>query len=116
MVTVVDYKPCESSEGKQFYSLVLEGDLEMVQSKQTGDFYATCRHCTVTSTFDEATCKKLVGKHIPGCIERVESDPYDYTIPETGEVIQLTHSYKYVPAEHTTATHSTTVGQLLGMN
>ena len=34
-----------------------------------------------------------------GTIERVQCDPYDYTVPETGEVVALAHSYEYVPEE-----------------
>jgi hypothetical protein len=69
----------------------------MVQSMQTGKFYATAKRCFITSTFDEETAKALVGTKMPGSIERVECDPYDYTVPETGEVISLMHTYQYVP-------------------
>jgi hypothetical protein len=34
---------------------------------------------------------------MPGTIERVECDPYNYTVPETGEVVTLAHTYEYVP-------------------
>lgn len=99
MVTVKDYKVRETKEGKTFISLELMGDMEMVQSSQTGRFYATARRCFISSTFDEATAKRLLGTQMPGRIAKVESEPYDYTIPETGEVIQLAHRYDYVPQE-----------------
>ena len=99
MVTVTNYALRESKEGKPFISLQLQGDLEMVQSMETGRFYATARKCSVTSTFDEPTAKSLIGKQLPGIIQRVESAPYEYTIPETGEVIMLQHSYEYVPVD-----------------
>lgn len=99
MVTVNDYKIREGKDGKSFISLELVGDMEMVQSANTGRFYATARRCFISSTFDEATAKRLVGTQMPGRIAKVESDPYDYTIPETGEVVQLSHRYDYLPEE-----------------
>jgi hypothetical protein len=99
MVTVKNYALRQSNEGKQFISLELQGDLEMVQSMETGRFYATARRCSVTSTFDEVTAKTMIGKQMPGSIKRVETEAYKYTVPETGEVIQLAHSWQYVPDE-----------------
>jgi hypothetical protein len=99
MVTVKNYALRESKEGNPFVSLELQGDLEMVQSMETGRFYATARKCSVTSTFDETTAKGLIGKQIPGSIKRVETDTYEYTVPETGEMILLAHRWEYVPEE-----------------
>ena len=69
----------------------------MVQSQETGKFYATAKKCFITSTFDEQTAEALVGREIPGRIERVECEEYDYTVPETGEVITLSHRWEYLP-------------------
>jgi len=99
MVTVTNYHLRESKDKKPFISLELQGDLEMVQSMQTGRFYATARKCSMSSTFNEATAKGLIGKQIAGAIVRVECEPYDYTIPEGGEIIQLAHRWEYRPDE-----------------
>ena len=69
----------------------------MVQSLDTGKFYATARKASVTSTFTEDTAKGLIGTKMTGVIKRVESDPYDYTVAETGEIIKLAHKYEYQP-------------------
>ena len=97
MVTVTNYHVRQRKDGKEFVSLTLQGDMEMVQSQETGKFYATARKCSITSTFDEQTAKNLIGTMMPGIIKRVESDPYDFTIQDTGEVIKLAHSYEYAP-------------------
>ena len=34
---------------------------------------------------------------MPGVIKRVQSDPYDYTVVETGKVIKLAHKYEFQP-------------------
>ena len=45
--------------------------------------------------------KSLVGKTMAGSIEKVESEPYQYSVEETGEVITLTHRFVYVPEGQT---------------
>ena len=99
MVTIIGCSIRESKEGKSFVSLKLQGDLELVQSLETGRFYATARTCFITSTFDEQTAKTLIGTKLPGNIKRTSCDPYDYTVPETGEIISLAHTYQYLPDE-----------------
>jgi len=96
-VHIVEYKQRENSNGEPFFALILEGDIEMVQSQETGRHYATARRASVTSTFNEETCKRLIGKSMPGSIQKVECDSYEYTLPETGEIISLKHRYEYVP-------------------
>ena len=96
-VHIVDYKQRENSNGEAFFALILQGDITMVQSQETGRFYATAKRTSITSTFDEATCQRLIGKEIPGSIQKVECDSYEYTLPETGEIVTLKHRYEYVP-------------------
>jgi hypothetical protein len=97
MVTITGYRLAKNKDEKGFIVLELSGDIEMVQSMETGNFYATARKASITSTFSEETAKGLVGTKMPGKIVRTESDPYDYTVAETGEVIKLAHRYEYKP-------------------
>jgi hypothetical protein len=96
MVTIVDYKERVNKDGEPFLALVLEGDMELVQS-ESGRFYATARRTSIPSSFTEETCKRLIGKQMPGAIVKMECDAYEYTLPETGEVIHLAHRYEYSP-------------------
>ncbi|MNF12370.1 hypothetical protein D3C80_2138270 [compost metagenome] len=34
---------------------------------------------------------------MPGNIRKMDSEPYEYTVRETGEIIMLTHRYVYQP-------------------
>lgn len=34
---------------------------------------------------------------MPGSIVRKQCDPYEYTLPETGEIIKLAHQWDYQP-------------------
>ncbi len=95
MVTITDYSKRQSLDGKEFFTLNLMGGVELVQSKTTGSFYATAWNASITTTFNEDVCRSLVGKTLPGEIQRVEVAPYHYNIKETGEVITLHHKYRF---------------------
>jgi hypothetical protein len=97
MVKIIKTKISQNSEGKPFVSLKLQGEPEFVQSQQTGRMYLTAKTCYVTSTFDEATANALIGKELPGTVERVPSEPYEYKVESTGELIVLAHRYEYKP-------------------
>jgi hypothetical protein len=96
MVTIIGYRLAKNKDEKEFIALELQGEIEMVQSMETGNFYATARKASITSTFSEESAKGLVGSKIAGKIVRVESNPYDYAL-ESGEVIKLAHRYEYKP-------------------
>lgn len=98
MVRISDFKLRESLDGKQFFALILQGGVEIVKSA-TGNSYATIKTASMPSTFDEATCKALVGSTMPGSIQKMDCEPYEYTIQETGEVILLSHRYEYLEEE-----------------
>jgi len=96
-VHIVDYKERFNADGEPFFALILEGELEMVKSSETGNYYATARRTSITSTFNEETCKRMIGKTMPGTIQKVDSEPYEYTVPESGEIITLSHRWEYKP-------------------
>ncbi|HXA02507.1 MAG TPA: hypothetical protein VNW99_11000 [Cytophagaceae bacterium] len=96
MVTIAKYSVRQKENGEQFIALILQGEVELVQSKKTGKFYATAKQTSIPSTFPEEICKTLIGKKLPGRIVKEESDQYEYTLP-TGEVIELNHTYRYDP-------------------
>jgi len=110
MVKIIDYKKRLNSEGKEFFTLGLMGDVEFVLSSITGNFYATAFRGAITSTFDEETCKELVGKSFPGTIERVEVEPYEYKVPETGETVILSHKYRFTPQQKQPSVESVVFG------
>ena len=112
MVTIKSFQKRQSKEGKDFITLELVGGVEMVQSSQSGRFYATQRRCFVSSTFDEETASSLCGTKMKGEIVRIESEPYDFTVKSTGEIIILQHSYGYVPTLEAQAVGNTPVMEL----
>lgn len=96
IVRIINYQRKETEEGKEFFVLQLQGGIEMVKSTVTGKFYITARKATIPATFDEQTCQSLIGTQIPGEIQKVSCEPYDYTIKDTGETVTLNYKFEYV--------------------
>lgn len=103
MVKIISYRLSQNAEGKEFVMLKLQGGVEAIQSQQTGRFYLTAKTCFINSTFDQSTAEALIGSELPGSVERVSCDPYEYTIKETGEVVTLLHRFEYVPEKKSQA-------------
>ncbi len=97
MVTIISYQSRINADEKEFFTLNLQGDVELLKSMKTGKFYATAKKASITCTFDEKTCKSLIGKTLDGDIVKVESEAYDFIIPANGETITLKHKYEYKP-------------------
>src|ERR1035437_2499899 len=99
MVTIVNFNQRINAEGKEFFTLTLQGDIELIKSSQTGKFYASAKRASITSTFDERTCKSLLGKTLEGKIIKVETEPYVFQIPNSNETATLNHKYEYQPMQ-----------------
>ena len=102
MVRIINYQKRTTEQGKEFFVLELQGGIEMVKSKETGQFYITARKASISSTFDEVTCQALIGTELPGKVEKIECDSYEYTIKDTGEIITLHHRFEYLEDTATT--------------
>jgi hypothetical protein len=99
MVRIVNYQKRTTEEGKVFFTLELQGGIEIVKSQETGKSYMTARKASMSCTFDELTCQSLIGTELPGSVRKVECEEYEYTIKDTGEVITLSHRFEYVEQE-----------------
>ena len=99
MVKVIEYQKRTNAEGKDFFVLILMGAVEFIKSSISGNFYASAFKASITTTFNEEICKGLVGRSLPGIVERVTVEPYEYKVPETGETIMISHRYVFNPIE-----------------
>ena len=61
MVTVTNYSTRVRKDGTTFIALEISGGVELVQSNNTGKFYATVRKTSIPSTCDEAIAIGLIG-------------------------------------------------------
>jgi len=97
MVTITGVELRVNAKSESFPVLLISGDLEIVNSRTTGNAYATVRKMSIPCTFSEDLARTMIGKQLPGEIQRKETEPYEYTNKTTGEVLTLTHSYAYNP-------------------
>lgn len=79
-----------------FHSELWRMKVEVIKSKQSDQYYATSRKTSIQTTFNETICKSLVGKTLPGAIEKVPVETYDHVLAD-GEVIELDFTYQYNP-------------------
>ncbi|OBQ14491.1 MAG: hypothetical protein AN482_01885 [Anabaena sp. LE011-02] len=99
MVRIINYQKRMTEEGKEFFTLDLQGGIEIVKSQETGKLYMTARKASMSCTFDELTCQSLIGTELPGSVRKVDCEPYAYTVKDTGEIITLSHRFEYVDQE-----------------
>lgn len=97
MVKVINWQKRQKENGDSFNVLNLQGGIEMIKSAKSGKYYATAKKANLVCTFDDATCQALVGTDFPGSIHKEECEPYEYTVPNSGETIMLSHTYVYSP-------------------
>nr|WP_293303495.1 hypothetical protein [Allomuricauda sp.] len=96
MVRVIDFEARKNDLGESFNVLIVQGGVMPVISKETGKFYMTIKKASVPCTLDSQTCQELIGSNLEGTVIRVETEPYSYTIEETGETVQLDYRHEYV--------------------
>jgi hypothetical protein len=95
MVTIIGLEKRKAADGKEFNVMNLQGSVEVAISKATGKPYLTARKSSIPCTFDEVLAKALIGQSLPGEIERIEVDEYEFLVPGTKKKIKLNHSYRY---------------------
>ncbi|MEI7829684.1 MAG: hypothetical protein WCI31_07930 [Prolixibacteraceae bacterium] len=97
MVTIADYTLRTTNEGKDYFALILQGGIELVKSTTSDMHYATALKCSMPTTFDEATCKGLVGKQLPGVIVKKNCEPFQVLNKNTGEMVVINQRNFYSP-------------------
>lgn len=96
MVKIIGYnKRFSEKKNKEFLTLTVQGDLEIIKSA-TGGSYISAPSVSIPSTFDEDTCKGLIGKELSGAIKKVSCKPYSYKIESTGKEITLDYKFEYI--------------------
>ena len=105
MVTIVSAKEQHSLEGKVFVSLEVQGDVKIVES-QNGKFYLTANKTRIPTSFPIGVCQALIGKQLPGTVEKVSCEPYEYVNKDSGETVILDYTYTYSPEEESNSKQS----------
>jgi hypothetical protein len=98
MVTIVGLEKRKNKlKDEEFTVMILQGDVVVAISKTTGKPYLTARKTSIPCTFEEKFAQFLIGQSLPGTIERLECDPYEFVIPNTKKKVTLTHTFQYSP-------------------
>ena len=97
MVIVKDYAVREAKDGREFIALILQGGLSLVKSSKSGNYYATVKQVSIPSTFDEQAAKSFIGQELPGSVQRMSCDPYEWENKDSGEIMELSHRWVYLP-------------------
>ena len=97
MVTIIGYDQRINSIGEEFFVLIMQGGIELKKSNSSEMHYATAMKCGIPSTFNEQTCQSLIGQKFPGKIVKKPCVPFCCTNKKTGEVIEISHRYVYLP-------------------
>lgn len=113
MVRIVNYLKRQAEDGREFFVLELSGGIEMVKSQTSNQFYATAKKAFISSTFDEQTCKALIGTEMQGNVLKQDCEPYEYVDKDTGEVKVLSHRYVYSQEEASPSKEDKAIQRLL---
>ena len=74
MVTISSFEQRKNKKNEEFNVLILQGNAEVVISKETGKPYLTARKTSIPCTFDENMAKTMLGKELPGEILKMDCD------------------------------------------
>lgn len=94
MVTIIGVEERFTPKG-DFKVIVLQGKLQVAISETTGRPYLTARKTSLPFTFSEEFAQSLIGTQLPGDIERMECEEYEFQVPGQKKKLKLTHRYQY---------------------
>jgi len=95
MVTIIDCVKRTNHEGNEFVAFILQGELEVLTSK-SGNFYISAKKTSIPSTLDFDNAKIMIGKTLPGRLEKIECKAFEIVNSE-GELVYVNHRWRYVP-------------------
>lgn len=94
MVTIIGVAERTSKNGV-YKVIVLQGKISVAISKTTGRPYLTARKTAIPFTFTDDYAESLIGAQLPGDIERIECEEYEFTVPGTKKKVKLSHRFEY---------------------
>jgi hypothetical protein len=94
MVKIISVEERFTKKG-DFKVIVLQGKVEVAISQTTGRPYLTARKTSIPFTFSEEFAQSLVGTELPGNIDRVECEEYEFQVPGTKKKLKFTHRFQY---------------------
>ena len=96
MVTIVEVAERTAANGNTFCSVMVAGDAS-VYTNAEGKASLVALKASIPSNLPKDVLEGMIGSKLPGKVERVDTEPYQWTNPNTGEELTLSHTYRYVP-------------------
>ena len=99
MVQIIGFEKKKNEKTKEYFSvLILSGEPEVMISKSSGRPYVSARKTTIPCALEENQALALLGKELPGSIERVSCTPFEVKLA-TGKKVRISTAYQFLPAE-----------------
>jgi hypothetical protein len=98
MVQIIGFEKKQNKTKESYAVLILQGEPEIMISKSSGRPYVAARKTTIPCALDENQAQSLIGKELPGSIERVSVTPFQLTLA-TGKKVKLSSAYQFIPLE-----------------
>jgi hypothetical protein len=98
MVQIIGFEKKQSKSKESYTVLILQGDPEVLISKTSGRPYISARKTTIPCALEENQAQALIGKELPGSIERVACTPFEVKLA-TGKKIKISTAYQFLPEE-----------------
>jgi hypothetical protein len=98
MVQIIGFEKKQSKSKESYAVLILAGEPEVMISKSSGRPYISARKTTIPCALEENQAQALIGKELPGSIERVACTPFEVKLA-TGKKVRISTAYQFLPAE-----------------
>ena len=99
MGQIIAFEKKENARTKQNYSvLVLQSEPEVMISKSSGRPYISVRRTSIPCALEENQAQALIGKELPGSIERVSCTPFEVKLAN-GKKVKIATAFQFLPAK-----------------
>jgi len=98
MVQIIGFEKKQSKSKESYAVLILQGEPEVLISKTSGRPYISARKTTIPCALEDKQAQALIGKELPGSIERVSVTPFQLTLA-SGKKVKISSAFQYMPPE-----------------
>jgi len=98
MVQIIGFEKKQSKSKESYAVLILQGEPEVMISKTSGRPYVSARKTTIPCALEDNQAQALIGKELPGSIERVSCTPFEVKLA-TGKKVKISSVFQYLAPE-----------------
>ena len=98
MVQIIGFEKKQSKSKESYAVLILAAEPEVMISKSSGRPYISVRKTSIPCALEESQAQALIGKELPGTIERVSVTPFQLTLA-SGKKVKISSAFQYKPPE-----------------